>query len=225
MSNNIKKTLVAIITIGIIPLELFLFKVAEKLIDANDIVNLALSNIAISYIGFIIILLLNIGLLKTDIGKFKEKLGRNILISILLVLIMHGALYLVRIPLNNLSMDNGNNLQSAPLYLSILLMLVPLTSAIIEEIVFRYHLFNKFENKIFKFIMFFVSAALFGLIHYNNFQGDLIQLIPYAVMGMIFNLIYLFSKNIWNSITVHLIFNGVNVFMGIFGLVIMQFVG
>ncbi|WP_235016932.1 type II CAAX prenyl endopeptidase Rce1 family protein [Pediococcus acidilactici] len=38
--------------------------------------------------------------------------------------------------------------------------------------------------------MFILSSVLFGLIHWNNFNGDLLQMIPYMFVGAGFAVIY-----------------------------------
>lgn len=223
MEKKNNNNLISIISVMILPIEFIIPFLMKKLGIEEGGTSYILILTIVAFVGCFLIIFLNKDLLKRDFGKFKEKLWLNILVAIALVFLMHGILYLVRIPLKNLSGMEIEGVPNIPFYLMILSTLIPLTAPFVEELIFRHHLFYRFENKIVKFIMFFVSAALFGLIHYNNFKGDLIQLIPYVVMGMVFNLIYLFYKNIWNSITVHMIFNGVNVIMGLLGLIMMQF--
>lgn len=224
MDKRKNNYLISIMTILIIPIQYLLVKLIGIIGLEEGSANYILAYTIISYLICIIVIILNRELLKNDFSKFKEKIWTNILLAIVLVFVMHGILYLVRIPLKNLSGTEIEEISNLPLYLTIFSTTIPLTAPFVEELVFRYHLLGIFENRAIKFIMFFVSAIIFGLIHYNNFQGNLIQLIPYMVMGMVFNLIYLYYKNIWNSITVHLIFNGVNVVVGIFSIIILQFI-
>ncbi|WP_180946893.1 CPBP family intramembrane glutamic endopeptidase [Peptostreptococcus faecalis] len=214
------------ITLIIIPLQLLLGELIVKIPSINSDMNMrGVLTLSIAFIGFLIVVLLNKNLLKRDFKVFKKSLWKNIGISIICVILMHLLLYIVRLPLDNLSASKEMDVMSLPLMLSIPLSLIPLMAPFVEEIVFRHHLFYRFEKKSVRIFMFFVSAILFGLIHFNNFNGDIIQTIPYMFMAMFFNLIYLYSKNIWNSITVHFIFNGMNVFMGILGLILLKIVG
>lgn len=86
----------------------------------------------------------------------------------------------------------------------------PILAPLTEEVVFRHVLFYKFKNKLpLRVIMCLFSAFLFGAIHISNFGGELFLTVPYMVVGLVYNLIYYFSKNIWASITVHFMFNAV----------------
>lgn len=223
MEKKEKNIMIGIISILIIPIQFILAKLIENMGFELGSASYVLIISIVSYVACFIMIVLNRDVLKKDFAKFKEKKWINILVAVLLVFLMHGILYVVRIPLKNLSGTEIEGVATLPLYITIISTLIPLTAPFVEELIFRYHLFGRFKNKVLKFIMFFISAILFGLIHYNNFNGDLVQLIPYIVMGMVFNLIYLFYKNIWNSIIVHLIFNGANVVLGVIGIVIVQF--
>lgn len=79
-----------------------------------------------------------------------------------------------------------------------------------EELVFRFLMVGKARNLVLRFVMLFVQAALFGLIHLNNFGGNVYATIPYMAVGLYFGLIYLVYRNIWGSIMVHWIFNSIN---------------
>ncbi|MFZ2589020.1 CPBP family intramembrane glutamic endopeptidase, partial [Paucilactobacillus nenjiangensis] len=69
-------------------------------------------------------------------------------------------------------------------------------------------------------LMFFFSAIFFGLIHWNNFNGNVVEMIPYMMMGAWFSLLYLYSKNIWVSITTHFLFDVMTPVASIFMLII-----
>ncbi|MFV5770202.1 CPBP family intramembrane glutamic endopeptidase [Pediococcus acidilactici] len=59
--------------------------------------------------------------------------------------------------------------------------------------------------------MFILSSVLFGLIHWNNFNGDLLQMIPYMFVGAGFAVIYYKSQNIWQNIMTHFFFDFIQV--------------
>jgi membrane protease YdiL (CAAX protease family) len=95
-----------------------------------------------------------------------------------------------------------------PFGLFLLAASAPVLAPITEEIVFRHVLFYKFRGRpVLCALMCVCSAVLFGAIHYNNFDGDLFLTVPYMAIAVIYNLLYLFSKNIWTSTMTHLIFN------------------
>lgn len=86
--------------------------------------------------------------------------------------------------------------------------LAPLLAPFLEEIVFRHVLFYKFKSRLaLCVIMCIVSAFLFGAVHLRNFDGDLLSTVPYMVIALIYNLIYLFTKNIWYTLSIHFMFN------------------
>lgn len=86
----------------------------------------------------------------------------------------------------------------------------PFLAPFTEELTFRYLLFGKFSKKSIKWTMFLISSVLFGLIHLANFNGNIIQTIPYMIIGAYFSLIYFFYNNIWGSIFTHWMFNTMN---------------
>lgn len=68
--------------------------------------------------------------------------------------------------------------------------------------------------------MFFVSSIAFGLVHWNNFQGDIMQMIPYMFIGAFFATIYYFTRNIWQNIITHFMFNFLQFGAAIFLLIV-----
>ena len=217
---NIKDKRRAVITLTIIPLQFVLSWVLFKLpLTLENQPLMAIVQILISYLAFVVIICLNKSFLKSQWKIYRNNFGKKILFAILGVVLLHVILYLVRIPLKSLSAAADIDPLAMPLILSIPISLIPLTATLNEELILRHYLFYNIKNKYFKWIMFFVSAILFGLIHYNNFSGNLIQLIPYMVMGALLGLIYQFSGNIWASVSVHFLFNAINVALGLVGLI------
>lgn len=99
---------------------------------------------------------------------------------------------------------------------SLVVMMAPFT----EEVVFRHVLFYQWRNnKAVMVLMFVFSSVAFGLIHWNNFDGQVMQMVPYMFIGAFFALIYAFSRNIWQNIMTHLLFNSLQFLSGIFLLV------
>jgi membrane protease YdiL (CAAX protease family) len=84
----------------------------------------------------------------------------------------------------------------------------PVWAPVTEELLFRHILFYKFSGrKTGLFLTCVASAFLFGAVHLGNFGGDLLLTIPYMAIAILYNLIYYFTKNIWYSIAIHLMFN------------------
>jgi uncharacterized protein len=87
-----------------------------------------------------------------------------------------------------------------------LFFLLCVFTPIVEEIVFRKVLFGFFEPKLGPIVAIVLSGLIFGFMHV--LAGDLIQAIPYVLMGFAFGYIYYRSeKNILVPIIVHFINN------------------
>lgn len=76
-----------------------------------------------------------------------------------------------------------------------------------EELAFRKTIKNIFINEKLSIIM---SGVIFGLAHvigtYEQFS-DILYALPYGAFGSIFMYIYLKSKNIWTTISIHFLHN------------------
>lgn len=99
---------------------------------------------------------------------------------------------------------------------------LPLLAPFFEELVFRYSLFKNLATSNFKMILAaLLSSLLFGLIHYNNFNGSVIRTIPYMVVGLFYCWVYYRYKNIFYTILMHLLVNWINLLLGVIGFIIL----
>ncbi|MBC1481957.1 CPBP family intramembrane metalloprotease [Listeria sp. FSL L7-1485] len=80
-----------------------------------------------------------------------------------------------------------------------------LLTAVTEEINFRYLFLGRYTkfNKVLGLIL---SSILFGLAHYF-IEFQLLSCLPYMAMGLVLGLIYMFTKNIWSVIFIHVTTN------------------
>ena len=87
----------------------------------------------------------------------------------------------------------------------------PLFTALIEDIIFRYTLLQKLFVKplIWRIFIVLANSILFGLIHFQNFSGNLTATISFMSAGLFLNLIYLWTKNIWHVLLIHFLNNTV----------------
>ena len=108
---------------------------------------------------------------------------------------------------------------------AVLATVAPFLAPFAEELTFRYLLLGKVTNRALRLIMLFVQGILFGLIHWNNFNGNIYAMIPYMVLGVYLGLIYLFSKNIWSPIMVHWMLNTMNAMLPALLLLILSLFG
>lgn len=93
----------------------------------------------------------------------------------------------------------------------LIISLGPLFTALLEDIIFRYTLLQKLfvQPWLWRVILFLLNSILFGLIHYHNFDGDLIATISFMAAGLFLNLIYLWTRNIWHVLLIHFVNNAV----------------
>lgn len=79
---------------------------------------------------------------------------------------------------------------------------------IVEELTFRLAIRKLFKND---YLFIIVSGLLFGLIHVigSSTLLEYLYIIPYSIPGFIFAYILVKSKNIYNTIGLHFVHNGV----------------
>ena len=86
-------------------------------------------------------------------------------------------------------------------------LVISIFAGICEELFFRAALQNillkYFKNP---HIAIWIQGIAFGLFHFN-----LYQMIPIALIGICFGYIYFYSKNIWYTIIIHAVYNGIQV--------------
>lgn len=91
-----------------------------------------------------------------------------------------------------------------PIYSS---LSVCICAPIVEELIYRKTIKNIFINKTLAII---ASGLIFGIAHvigtYQSLQ-DLLYIIPYGSFGAVFMYIFIDSKNIWSTITIHFMHN------------------
>jgi membrane protease YdiL (CAAX protease family) len=193
--------------------------------------NIALSTtlrFALQVAAVVAAVALNNEVLKDAWREYRKSLWLKIIISLLGMLALHAILYVVRLllpaaPPTDSSTTNSVDVGSVSAALIIFMALTPTLAPFLEELVFRHTLFYKFRtNTVLLVLFFFISSALFGLIHLMNFNGNVVQTIPYMIVGACLSLTYLFTKNIWYPIGIHFVFNIANSLIPALFLIIMQ---
>lgn len=99
-----------------------------------------------------------------------------------------------------------------PIYTYILSVFL---APIIEELVFRLCFMKIFNNK---YLYIILSGVIFGLFHIiGSFESayDFLFLVPYSIPGLIFAYILYDSKNIFNTIWLHFVHNGISMLASI----------
>lgn len=150
--------------------------------------------------------------LKKDIKTYKKDFIDNIdkyiklyiLALILMTLTDSIIIYITGQKLSNNEQAIRTTADILPLYS---LFSVCICAPITEELIYRKTIKNVFINKTLAVI---ASGLIFGLAHvvgtYQSLQ-DLLYIIPYGSFGAIFMYIFIDSKNIYSTITLHFIHN------------------
>ena len=113
--------------------------------------------------------------------------------------------------------------ESVPFLSLLLISLSPLFTALLEDIIFRYTLLQKLfiPNALWRVVILLLNSIIFGLIHFHNFDGNLIATISFMAAGLFLNLIYLWARNIWHVLLIHFLNNAV---LSVGGLILLQIV-
>lgn len=100
----------------------------------------------------------------------------------------------------------------------------PLFTALLEDIVFRYTLLQKLfvAPWLWRVVLLLLNSIVFGLIHFYNFDGNLIATVSFMAAGLFLNLIYLWTRNIWHVLLIHFVNNAVLSLGGVILLKILQ---
>lgn len=147
--------------------------------------------------------------------RFRSHLGMGLLVAIGGVLLAYFVLSVVRQALQAIGVASSEalnvlSIQSAGM--ALVASLTTLMAPFAEEIVFRHALFYQWRGRgVLTWVMLVISSIAFGLVHWNNFHGQLVQMIPYMCVGALFGLIYYFSRNIWQVILTHFLFDIIQV--------------
>lgn len=176
---------------------------------------------------FIILCILFNSYLKNEWNKFKKLkyykwviiLLGAIVLQIIISIIGH---YTPTIHTNEFTNNSSEDIDFLKVSTYVFFMLIyisigPVVTSLIEDITFRYTLFEKLisNNYIFNSILLICNSILFGVIHYYNFGGHLINTVPYMFAGLFLNCIYLWTRNIWHVLLIHFVNNFVLSFGGI----------
>ncbi len=225
-----KKTLINIIKLAVI-FVVFLFSSLFKLIPVYlfnintkkaSTTTLTLLTIFSDICVLIIALLLYGKELKAEWKAFKKKPGENFDIAIKYYFIGLGIMIGSNIIINYfLKLGNSQNetliqgmIKTSPW---LMLLFAGLFAPIIEEIVFRKSLKNVFKNK---YLFIFISGFVFGLLHIIGYDLktplELLYIIPYGALGLMFALMDYKINSTYPSIFMHMFHNTVLTLLAIF---------
>jgi uncharacterized protein len=114
------------------------------------------------------------------------------------------------------------------MFLAVLASVGPMLVAFVEDTAFRHTLFARIpvwgRGLLFApAVLVLVNSVAFGAIHVWAFGGRLLATVPYMVVGLVMNLIYLWKRNLWFVLGTHIVFNSTAFFGALFLLFVSLF--
>lgn len=187
------------------------FSSALLIFNVPDFICNAVDGIIYAVLGFYMIKLLCEKYLKEDMGNYcipHFSLKRKwVIIAIALPLFVSASYMLFSGSFEKNSFDTSQKLA----ILTLGIFVIGFASGIVEEIVFRGIIMNVIAKKFNRTTAIVVPSLLFGLLHIINRRFDLVSyvLVIFAgtMVGVMFSLIALESKSVWNSAIVHAFWN------------------
>ena len=79
--------------------------------------------------------------------------------------------------------------------------------AVGEEMVFRGYILNNLMESLNRWLALAISSALFALMHSNNPGVDIIAMVNLFIGGLLLGMNFIFTKNLWFSISLHTAWN------------------
>ena len=131
-------------------------------------------------------------------GKLKDMIYGGVLGFLLM-----GIGFIVLLLLGNLEITQ---ITFDPIFLMVIFLGL-FVAAIFEEIVFRGYMLNNLMESFNNYIALGITAVLFGLVHSFNPNFTILGLINIILGGWFFGLYYVYQKNLWFPIVLHLSWN------------------
>ena len=155
--------------------------------------------------ALITIYLLNFEGINDDLKNFKISNYKYFFVSIPLILINYGLLFLISkvSPLPENEVLLRSLVRVSPLYY---FLIFGVLSPICEELTFRYG-FNGIKNK---YIYMIFTSILYAVMHLSSFS-EILYAIPYFILGLTFSTIYTKTNNIYCSTISHILNNTITV--------------
>ncbi|WP_180005418.1 MULTISPECIES: CPBP family intramembrane glutamic endopeptidase [unclassified Acinetobacter] len=166
-------------------------------------------------------------MLYTHWQKYKQAFWRSSLLVVVGAVVLQVVISFTRslLPVGeNIEKESTIDPNTIAFFSMLIISLGPLFTALLEDIIFRYTLLQKLfiQPWLWRLILVLLNSILFGLIHYHNFDGDLIATISFMVAGLFLNLIYLWTRNIWHVLLIHFVNNAVLSLGGVILLKLLQ---
>lgn len=176
---------------------------------------------------FIIICILYYQMLKLHWHNFLHAKWSSWIIVLLGAVLLQIIIAVVRsfLPVRGLDIAKTEEETNPAVNFTLLIIsLGPIFTALIEDIVFRYTFLQKLfiPNTLWRVVVVLLNSMVFGLIHYYNFNGNVMATISFMAAALFLNLVYLWTKNIWHVLLIHALNNFVLSTLGIIFLFFVQ---
>ncbi|WP_180113376.1 CPBP family intramembrane glutamic endopeptidase [Acinetobacter sp. YH12073] len=209
----------------ILPLILFNSYVLDQFFGVSA--QVALGDSIFRGILFIAVCWLYKTMLYTHWQKYKQAFWRSSLLVVVGAVALQVVISFTRslLPVGeNIEKESTIDPNTIAFFSLLIISLGPLFTALLEDIIFRYTLLQKLfvQPWLWRVILVLLNSILFGLIHYHNFDGDLIATISFMAAGLFLNLIYLWTRNIWHVLLIHFVNNAVLSLGGVILLKLLQ---
>lgn len=209
----------------ILPLILFNSYVLDQFFGVSA--QVALGDSIFRGILFIAVCWLYKTMLYTHWQKYKQAFWRSSLLVVVGAVALQVVISFTRslLPVGeNIEKESTIDPNTIAFFSLLIISLGPLFTALLEDIIFRYTLLQKLfvQPCLWRVILVLLNSILFGLIHYHNFDGDLIATISFMAVGLFLNLIYLWTRNIWHVLLIHFVNNAVLSLGGVILLKLLQ---
>jgi len=146
-----------------------------------------------------------------DLRSFPLRFLIVMVLGIIVIFILNIVIFLI-ITKDGSSKINSYNIQKNVKGLYNILYFI-LVEPLNEEIFFRRILIGEGREYMSHGLAFIIASFYFGFIHINN-SSEMIQIIPYFVIGVVFGVVYLKSKyNILYSISLHVLNNLIGIIL------------
>ena len=209
----------------ILPLILFNSYVLDQFFGVSA--QVALGDSIFRGILFIAVCWLYKTMLYTHWQKYKQAFWRSSLLVVVGAVVLQVVISFTRslLPVGeSIEKESTIDPNTIAFFSLLIISLGPLFTALLEDIIFRYTLLQKLfvQPCLWRVILVLLNSILFGLIHYHNFDGDLIATISFMAAGLFLNLIYLWTRNIWHVLLIHFVNNAVLSLGGVILLKLLQ---
>jgi membrane protease YdiL (CAAX protease family) len=181
----------------------------------DDVAVLSAFDVSVRILLFFVLVVANAAMLARHWRAFWAAKWRSlglVVVGLVVIQAVITGLGAVLRPLAGESSGTGGEAAQPELALGLLLFLSlgPTVTALIEDFVFRHTLLLRlpvWSPKAVAAVAILVNALIFGAIHFENFDGQLLLTLSYAGAGVVMNLVYLWTRNIWHVLLMHALNN------------------